>query len=350
MRAALTAIAAILFAFTATAQPTITSITPNKGPVTGGTTVTIRGTGFTNNCPICSPPFADPQVTFGGAEAKVRFIDATTLEVVTPARIPGATWVTVRNYDASGSAFRDNAFTFEGNITDAFEPILFPIFMQPVQGLFGSEFHTFPRMTSFVDGFEPIYGVDTSCTTIDPPIYPNFAFVLMPQVDYNLIPGCNGSVGHLFWVRKAIADQIAANLRVSDVTRQANSHGVEIPVVRRRDFRQDRVVLLGVPIDARYRPTLRVYSLERGEGYVLVQIGNEIHELPLIAPADEFTPWYAAFTDFPAPEELPGGTSTVRVVVGAPRSQGPDSPQPPLWAFVTVTNNETQHITTVTPN
>lgn len=68
-----------------------------------------------------------------------------------------------------------------------------------------------------------------------------------------------------------------------------------------------------------------------------------------IHPRHPFHPSYAAFTDFPNPATFPGDKFTV--LVGIARGPGNVIPPPtPLWAFITVTNNETQHITTITAN
>jgi hypothetical protein len=55
--------------------PTITSISPNSGYVTGGDSVVITGTNFDSN----------PQVTFGGAEAQITASTSTSITVTTPA-------------------------------------------------------------------------------------------------------------------------------------------------------------------------------------------------------------------------------------------------------------------------
>jgi hypothetical protein len=93
----------VLTASSALAAPTITSVTPNVGPVAGGTLVRITGTGFSNNSIICSPPFGGPGVLFGSTQAaEVHFIDSTTLDVVTPAVLPSTVAVTVGQADGSG--------------------------------------------------------------------------------------------------------------------------------------------------------------------------------------------------------------------------------------------------------
>ncbi len=349
-------IAVLLFSTSAlVGSPVITSVNPNNGPVEGGTTVTIRGTGFSNNCILCSPPFADPEVFFGMQRAQsVRFIDSTTLEAVTPAHPPETVSVTVSQFDGSDPNHHTlpNAFTYVGDIYDAFDPVLFPIFLPPIQGAFGSEFRTTAHVWNQGFGNLELYGIDTNCTTIDPPLFPTNPFPLQPHQPraHELFTGCSQSVGRLFFVPKGKDAELAASLRVSETSRRAEDHGVSVPVVRRKDFREDRIALLDVPIDPRFRLTLRIYGLNRGTDFLNVTVNGELHQIPLHPSSDLFTPSIIVFTDFPTLGELPAGQSTIIVTVDTPRGPGGVGiPGSPIWAFIAVTNNETQHITTIVP-
>jgi hypothetical protein len=72
------------------AAPTVTAISPNSGSVSGGTSVTITGTGFVTGA----------TVSIGGASATaVTFGSATSLTATTPARSSGAQNVVVTNPD-----------------------------------------------------------------------------------------------------------------------------------------------------------------------------------------------------------------------------------------------------------
>lgn len=351
MRFTITLTALILATAALSADPVITSITPNAGPVAGGTTVIIKGSGFNDMCIVCSPPFADPEVYFHETRAKsVKLVDGNTLEVVTPPHLPATVTVRVQQFDGSQPAGFANGFTFTGDPSSGFDPILFPIFLPPVKGAFGSEFHTTARVWN-EDLFQEVtlYGVDTTCFRADPPIYPLYPQLIAPSdLEWTLEPRCSTTPGRLFWVPKG-TDTLAANIRVRDVSRQAASHGVQIPAVHRNDFREQRVSLLGVPIEPRFRNTLRIYSLTRSEDLINIQIGNELHQLYLQPGSNVFEPASLTFTDFPLPEDV-GGATTVRVVIDAPRGVGGvPIPGSLLWAFITVTNNETQEITTITP-
>jgi IPT/TIG domain/Fibronectin type III domain/Abnormal spindle-like microcephaly-assoc'd, ASPM-SPD-2-Hydin len=82
--------------------PTVTSVTPNNGPVAGGTAVTIGGTNFA----------AGATVTFGTAAAtNVVVVNSTTITAKTPAGSAGAVMVTVSNPGGQSGGLA-NAFTY----------------------------------------------------------------------------------------------------------------------------------------------------------------------------------------------------------------------------------------------
>jgi IPT/TIG domain len=294
----------------------------------GGARVVIRGTGFSNNCNICSPPFAPPTVTFGTAPAKeVTFIDSTTLEAVTPSQLPGSTIVSVGNRDGSGNA-QFAGFTYFGQMTDVFEPLLFPVFTAPVRGAFGSEFRTTARVFPLAAPLL-LYGQDVRCYLVDPPFGPEVpVFVDQEAI---LLPDCNRTTGRILWTHKETAKVLAANIRVADVSIAATSHGTEIPVVRAHEFTTGPIALLGVPSDPRFRVKLRIYSLAQTSGPVSIEGYGQV----FLAPGqDQWQPSYAEIGDLPR--------TLTRVYIHPTGSI-------PLWAFITVTNNETQQITTITP-
>ena len=89
--------------FRTRSAPTVTSVTPATGPLTGLTVVTIRGTGFEGPA----------GVTIGGTAASgVTVVNSTTITATTPANpVRGTYDVVVTNLD-SGSATRAAAFRY----------------------------------------------------------------------------------------------------------------------------------------------------------------------------------------------------------------------------------------------
>ncbi|HEX8617901.1 MAG TPA: IPT/TIG domain-containing protein [Thermoanaerobaculia bacterium] len=92
--------------------PAITTATPNSGPVTGGTTVTIFGSGF--QAPV--------QVLFGAAEARVITVDFNKIVVEAPTGrdtsdtgsepITGPVAITVRNINSATSSSLTDGFRY----------------------------------------------------------------------------------------------------------------------------------------------------------------------------------------------------------------------------------------------
>ncbi len=338
----------LLFAASAVAAPVVSSILPVQGSAGGGTVVTIKGTGF-SECVICSPP-APPEVFFGTTPAaSVTLVNDTTIEAVTPPHPARTVAVTVFQFD--GTSTLDNAFTFTGDFLNALEPILVPVFSPPVRGQFGSDFRTIVRAshTGGSGGRVLLFGLDTSCFLFTPILGPLDARAIEPNGEtYDLQPDCAMWPAKLFYVPAGRADEITLNARVRDVSRADLSHGTEIPIVRLSDFSTDRIVLLNVPLAPGFRNTLRIYSLI--EGSVTVTIDSHEQQVTLQRGKDEFEPPYAMFTGFPTIVE-PGRGDSVRVLI-TPNTPitSPPSPTPPIWAFVSVTNNVTQEITTITPD
>ncbi|HEV8658460.1 MAG TPA: hypothetical protein VGS96_07505 [Thermoanaerobaculia bacterium] len=161
-------------------------------------------------------------------------------------------------------------------------------------------------------------------------------------------------VGVILYVRRPTAANARFNLRVQDLSRQALTWGTELPVVREGDLRTDEVVLLNIPLDDRFRQALRIYDVSGNSGSSFKVTVEEIASGTVLAEetattaggrffASDFpvTAAMVEITDLRARLALPA-SGAVRVIVSA-------TTPTPFWAFVTVTNNETQHVTTITP-
>jgi IPT/TIG domain len=339
----------LFLATSLSAAPAITSISPSSGPAAGGNIVVIRGTGF-ESCPTCSPP-VPPGVWFGGMPApSVRLVSDRELEVIAPAHLPGTVDVAVDQWN--GFARREAGFTFTGTVEESFQRILVPLLTPQVFGPFGSDFrtelrlaNTSDRQATFVFGLQipcPLSG----CIAFDPFQY---AYAIqggqsIGPHDYDYI----GNPGRFLFIARSLPD-LDANLRVYDASRSAFNFGTEIPVVREAEFARGSIKLLGVPRDPRFRNTLRIYALEE----LTVQITGSFSTGPFFTETvtlrrgqNLFDPAYAQFSNIPMIENGIPLDITVSAVVPA---NTPEEQQPLLWAFVSVTNNETQLITTISP-
>jgi hypothetical protein len=92
--------------------PLISGVSPNSGPTSGGTPVTIAGSNFR----------AGAIVLFGGVAASYATVkDATQIQAVTPAHIAGTMDVTVRNADGQSSTL-SSSFVYAATMTITVTP------------------------------------------------------------------------------------------------------------------------------------------------------------------------------------------------------------------------------------
>ena len=87
------------------AAPAVTSISPTPGPVAGGTSVTVTGTGFLTGA----------TVSFGGTAAtNVNVVGSTSITATTPAHASGAVTIVVTNTDTQTGTL-NNGYTYTAN-------------------------------------------------------------------------------------------------------------------------------------------------------------------------------------------------------------------------------------------
>jgi hypothetical protein len=271
-------------------------------------------------------------------------VSDTTLIVTTPKYLPGTIGVRVTN--AVEAAPRALAFTFNGPVPDAFVRFLLPTFTEPVHGAQGSEFHTELRaqISGPLKAPVHIFGVHHPCVVLCiegelDPFQLRHDDALEPHdVAYT------GTPARFIYVPAAEVASFAANLRVFDVSRDDQNYGTEMPIVHQREFTVDQLAMLGVPSDSRFRNTLRVYNVRFLPMVVTIDInGQQAGRIVVPAAASIFAPGTAVYTDFPQ------DIGPMTITLSQPASQNDEEFREPVWAFVTVTNNETQLITTVTP-
>jgi len=326
----------------------ITAITPNSGPVAGGTKVTIIGGGFESHNCVRNPGSCFTDIFFGAEQAtNFQIVDDSHIVVTIPAHLPSTTAVSVEIFGSV--APQRLAFTYTGDPATNFARMLIPILVPPIPGQFGSE---------FVTEFRALW------INPNPDINPSFVRLfgipaclcpqLLDQVDDAMAvasdPGpiastqLKGSPGRIVFIHSEFAGHMSMNLRVHDTSRVAATIGAEVPIVPDSAFRSTPFVLLGVPADVRYRNTLRIYSAEPGIATsVRVTIDHSFQTVTLRPGRDLFDPGYFEMT---LPPRFESG-STINTI---PVTIEPLTPGARVWAFVSATNNDTQQITVIAPH
>jgi hypothetical protein len=149
------------------------------------------------------------------------------------------------------------------------------------------------------------------------------------------------------------AAQLSFQLRSADISRSATNAGTEIPVVRENQFRTAKLNLLNVPVDPRFRLTLRLYEMnERAADFRVnvydqetgAKIGTTNLRLEMAELTGVHEPGYAQIGDL---STLAGSGATLPAHLRIEIE--PLTANSAFWGFVSITNNDTQHVTLVTP-
>lgn len=166
----------------------------------------------------------------------------------------------------------------------------------------------------------------------------------------------SGGSGIFVYVEKARIQDFHFWLRVFDTSQNEDSLGTELPVIRLEEAVSTRIELIGVPLEPKFRLALRVYALNRalrrrarvkifsadGDAVLVDQIANlgsdpTDSELHPYAQPFELLDLVGAFP------QLVSAANRLRKEIT------PESPGLQFWGFVAVTDNETQEVTTITP-
>jgi hypothetical protein len=132
--------------------------------------------------------------------------------------------------------------------------------------------------------------------------------------------------------------------RLRDLSRNASSAGIELPIVREADFRADEINLNAITRDVRFRVTLRLYGLDAGGDVTVEQLdanGNLLRTTPvtLAPPTDpNLLSGYAQISIDTTPDTTP-----IRLRI-RPRTSNLR-----IWALASITNNVTSEVTLVQP-
>lgn len=337
-------------------DPVIYATTPLSGPSSGGSRFVIFGEGLD-----IPPNFAcilpcPPRVRFGDVEVAAVEHSRERVVVITPPHSPGVVDVTLRTADGRSTTVR-GAFTFVGNGEERFAQVLLPLLLNRFAGAYGSLWET--ELWIRNRGLENLQVAPWPCETeVCPAVFP-LTKTLAPEESIRNIPpffrNPSGVPGRILYVSRSRIDDVSFQLRLADVSRSALSWGTEIPVIREADFRTASMEIMDIPVDPNFRSSVRIYEmsplassafrLSVFEQHAGVS-GQPILTMQLNAVASEtgefrLEPGYAQILDLSTLTHTPISELRIRI---DPLTLGSR-----YWAFVAVTNNTTQQVTTLTP-
>ena len=331
-------ILALLFAFAAAAEPHIATIKPASG--IAGTYIHILGSDLTPHPPLCSAIDCFNYVKVGDTYLDAVAFDMNDWVVAAPPHAPGAVDVVI-NVAGRAKITIPNGFRYDDPTADDVERVMIPINVN-AHGAFGSAWLTDITMHNATDAT-----VLPQAPTCNPLILaPCLQFRIEPhQTVHPTLYNVSGTQGAIIRLPRAVADRIDIQARVVDLSRAAQTWGTDLPVVRETDFR--RVVRLhAVPTDARFRATLRIYGYLDAVTAQLRILDEATHavigsqKIALAASQDS--------TSYPPYAQISSLRDTFPQIA-AYETVGVEVESELIWAFVSVTNNETQHVTVIAP-
>ncbi len=230
-----------------------------------------------------------------------------------------------------------------------FEPVLFPIaYSGP--GALGSRWQT--EIAFRNDNDEPLSTFE-SWFDVFPPAVNSVNDRRPPARTNGVITTFTEPAGFIAHLPRREAPDVWFGTLIRDLSRQAEALGTEIPVVRERDLFDRPFQLLNVPTDPRFRVALRLYDLETELAPRAITVRfmsmtsddviatKEVALQKTIGPR----PAYAAIGDLVGAYPELAGKGPLRIEIDPDVIPG----QRTMWAMVSVTNNETQHVTVISP-
>lgn len=227
--------------------------------------------------------------------------------------------------------------------TPPFIPILLPVYNAPTPGAFGSLWIA-ELMLHNGDAATLVVCTD-ECKELTLPAGSHTEFLTAYAAAAGQPPG-------LILGTYAPAD-VAISLRVRDVSRNAQSFGVELPAVRpQMAVPLRKLDLLNVPLQPEYRHKVRLYDMTGGGGSLRLRAFDADANEEFVTMDVELRPVpgrktlaYAEADPFPAEVVAARAGHHIRVEIARTDGQLVNW----NWAFFTVTNNVTQEVTIVTP-
>jgi len=241
-----------------------------------------------------------------------------------------------------------NAFRYGVGFEEDYERVLFPVTFAS-RGANGSDW----RSEIIVKNDGPVF-VDTE------PLFYNDPDVVVIPIPMAIEPGGRayfperaGDGGSFLHVPRGLESWLSYSSHAIDRSRSDSDLGTEVPVVRAGDTAHT-IRIVNVPMDERYRATLRIYDFDLQNGRqvdVTATLSNgstrflstTLTGVPVCpaAPCIADRPAFAIINLSGVADLKAAGIVDLTIRSGLHDAR--------LWAFVSVTNNETQHVTLFSP-
>jgi hypothetical protein len=231
--------------------------------------------------------------------------------------------------------------------------VLVPLTETDIPGANGSLWKT--ELTGLIESTTAVLTVPEGCGGLEdpcqlPPV--GTAFDLRRE---SLVQ--SGFPAQFIYVRKPDAKKLIVSTRVYDAAKSTETAGAFIPTARDEDFSAGGFTVIGVPVAPQFRSTLRVYDATANvDGQIQFGLfGNEetfpfyVGAARLVSDPNRTTfttallPAHPSLSQIDLSALIPSKYSRVRVQVAT------DDASLRLWGFVSVTNNQTSHVTVIAP-
>jgi hypothetical protein len=297
------------------------SIFPYAVPVTGG------------GISLANPYFlAAATLTIGGVTVPADSNIDGVLFANAPPHAPGVVDVTVNSTGIITSKAALIYYDPAAADPAVFEPILFPVSFQG-PGALGSQWLT----ESFINanGSQSFFRDPLPCTGCSQALSLGTKQLLNDGLPW----------GHVLYALRGTADSLSLASRIRDTSRQSQTAGTEVPVVRERDFRS-QLRFMNLPVDARYRVMLRLWSVGDATQFIATVDSTPAQQNLLTLSKVPGTAMSFGSMDVTSLLTRANNNPTNLAVAGLPNLL--DSPL--IWGMLSITNNDTQQVTIVSPH
>ena len=287
-------------------------------------------------------------VRFGGVPATPAGSDGS-FAVVVPPHAPGLIDVTVRLGDGTTLTL-PNGFRYGDPDEHDYERVLFPINYRGA-GANGSVWDTeiaVLNTTPVPLRVEPLLAERPFSPGVPVPL------PLLPAGGRGFLPSQNRDGGAFLYVPRGAEQYLAYTAHIINATAGGHTRGAEVPVVRASDT-SSVIHLPYVPLEASSRATLRIYDFDavpgrQVRGVARTENGAEIGFTATLraqriscptTPCLQPTPGFVAI-DLSNFQPFRNAGTIDLTIFGTERDAR-------LWAFISVTENETQNVMLYTP-